>query len=150
MTFTYDATLTTNRDTVRMLVNDTVEASARFTDEQIAFFLARAGDEVYEAGALALEQLASRYALVPNVSLNGKSMSGAALHGMLLKQAETLRTSGAATGGIDLSGYGAGLSWEEALTDAEDDDIPAPPLGIVGALPGVRPSRDYREQERDW
>lgn len=58
MTFTYD--VTTDIGKVRLYINDNVEATAHFSDEEIQVFLT-AGGSVNMASALALESWASSY-----------------------------------------------------------------------------------------
>jgi hypothetical protein len=53
MSFTYDTS--TNIGKVRLLISDTVEATAHFTDEELQVFLDLNDDSVYLAAAAALE-----------------------------------------------------------------------------------------------
>lgn len=57
MSFTYDTD--TDVGKVRLLIDDKVEATAHFTDEEIETFLSLAGDSVLLAAALALEAWAT-------------------------------------------------------------------------------------------
>lgn len=57
MSFTYDTD--TNVGKVRLLIDDKVEATAHFTDEEIETFLSLASDSVLIAAALALEAWAA-------------------------------------------------------------------------------------------
>jgi hypothetical protein len=55
-----DSTTTQGRrDAVRLLVKDTVQATARFQDEEVDFFLLENGGNVWYAAADGCEQLAS-------------------------------------------------------------------------------------------
>lgn len=64
--FTYDPTLPTDRDHVRLLINDTVESSAKFSDEELTALIAEETStgkaRKYFAAARALEILIGRWA----------------------------------------------------------------------------------------
>lgn len=55
MTFTYD--ITNNIGKVRREIDDTIEANAKLSDEEISYFLARANSNVLWATVYALEAL---------------------------------------------------------------------------------------------
>lgn len=67
MTWTYDGTPGTDtangrRDAVRMLIGDTDTNDQQIQDGEIEFALLEAGDDVYTAGAICAQAIASRYA----------------------------------------------------------------------------------------
>jgi len=61
MAFTYVDTLSTNRDKVRFLVQDTDSTRPLLTDDEIAFLIAEWAD-VYDAAANAADILAAKFA----------------------------------------------------------------------------------------
>lgn len=80
MAFTYDATTTRGR--VRLLVRDTQEAQAVFTDEEIDAFIALVGDDALLAAALACRDLAARgVKQFPGVSVGGFRLDGTVADG---------------------------------------------------------------------
>jgi hypothetical protein len=70
MAFTYDPT--TARGKVRLLIQDTVSASAVFTDADIDAFLELAGGNAYAGAALACRSLAASYAKLAKSVTAGK------------------------------------------------------------------------------
>lgn len=60
MSFSYD--LTSNVGRVRLLVGDTLSASAKFTDEEIEYFLEAESDNLNLAAALCADSMAARAA----------------------------------------------------------------------------------------
>src|SRR5690242_12261534 len=87
--FTYDPTTDIGR--CRLLVRDTTEASALFSDEDYAALLALEGD-VRLAAAAALETIASDQALKLKVMKAGTvSLDGASVARAILVRAELLR-----------------------------------------------------------
>lgn len=65
MTFSYE--LATDVGKIRLLLSDTVQADAYFTDEEISTFLTLEASSVKRAAALGLETIASNEALVLKV-----------------------------------------------------------------------------------
>ena len=62
MAWTYSDPSTSDRDAVRFLVGDTDTTDQRVTDEEIAFALSQASDDVYLAAAICARALAGKYA----------------------------------------------------------------------------------------
>lgn len=60
MSFSYD--LTTDVGRVRLLISDTATTTAKFTDEEIQYFLDEEDDVINLAAAMAFEALAGRAA----------------------------------------------------------------------------------------
>lgn len=90
MAFTYD--LSNSIGTVRLLIPDTQETTAVFSDEEITAFLALESASVRRATALALETIASNEALTLKViRLLDVQTDGAKLAESLMKRAATLR-----------------------------------------------------------
>lgn len=108
MSFTY--ILSTEIGKVRLMIPDRVSASAIFSDEEIAAFLALEGD-TRSATALALETIASDEVLTLKVmSLLDVSTSGDRVAASLLARAKLLREQAEAN---DASG---GFDWAEMVT----------------------------------
>lgn len=90
MAFTYD--LSNSIGKVRLLIPDTQQTTAVFSDEEITAFLALESSSVRRATALALETIASNEALTLKVvRLLDVQTDGAKLADSLLKRAATLR-----------------------------------------------------------
>jgi hypothetical protein len=90
MAFTYD--LSNSIGKVRLLIPDTQETTAVFSDEEITAFLALESASVRRATALALETIASNEALTLKVvRLLDVQTDGAKLADSLMKRAATLR-----------------------------------------------------------
>lgn len=90
MAFTYD--LENSIGKVRLLIPDTQQTTAVFSDEEITAFLALESSSVRRATALALETIASNEALTLKVvRLLDVQTDGAKLADSLLKRAVTLR-----------------------------------------------------------
>lgn len=60
-TFTYNSNVTTARDKLRLEIGDTDSTAHLFTDEELAVFLARNGDDVFLSAADACDVLAARF-----------------------------------------------------------------------------------------
>ena len=88
MAFTYDSTLPTNKDKVRLKIRDTdtVDATRQlFQDTEIDFFISEAGSDLNLAAAGALDSIAANAALlakaqkIGDYSIDSKSMAGAVM-----------------------------------------------------------------------
>lgn len=109
MSFTYgglpDSTTTNGRrDAVRLLVQDTVQSTAHFQDEELDFFLLENGGDVWSAAADACEQLASGGAT--SKSVGDLSISDTATSWLDLARRYRLRAGSGAmpyAGGIRVS-----------------------------------------------
>lgn len=114
MAFTYD--LNNSIGKVRLLIPDTQEATAVFSDEEITAFLALESASVRRATALALETIASNEALTLKVvRLLDVQTDGAKLADSLLKRAATLRQQALEDDG--LAGF---TQWEIAEWAVDD------------------------------
>lgn len=79
MAFTYDATLATNRDRVRFLLQDTTNTTARpnlLDDGEIAWVLTTEAN-IYMAAAICADALASRFRGLKSKTVGGLSLSWA-------------------------------------------------------------------------
>lgn len=91
MTFTYD--LSTDIGKVRLIISDTVQAKAIFTDEEINAFLSMNESNVKLAAAGALDTMASSQAMILKViRLLDLSTDGAAVARALREHANQLRS----------------------------------------------------------
>ena len=59
---TYDNNLDLDRDKIRLLVGDTDDDHQMLADNEIAFFLAQNGDDLYMTAAMCCEAIASKFA----------------------------------------------------------------------------------------
>lgn len=114
MAFTYD--LSNSIGKVRLLIPDTQETTAVFSDEEITAFLALESASVRRATALALETIASNEALTLKVvRLLDVQTDGAKLADSLMKRAATLRQQALEDDG--LAGF---TQWEIAEWAVDD------------------------------
>ena len=83
---------TTPTGQVRLLINDTTEADAVFSESEIAAFLVLEGDNVKRAAAQALDTIADDEALTSKViTSQDLSTDGASVAGGLRERAKQLR-----------------------------------------------------------
>lgn len=122
MTATYDTTLATDTDKVRLLTGDTAIASARFSDEEIGAALTATGG-VYAACAMLFDGLAAKYAVSVNISVDGYSRGSGKIADNFMKMANRFRAMAAMK---DAGGLGApfvgGISEDEIQAQREDVD----------------------------
>lgn len=98
---------TTPAGQVRLLINDTVEASPVFTDDEITAFLAMESDSVKLAAAQALDTIADDEALTSKViTSQDLRTDGASVAVALRERAKQLRTQAGVTiaGGLTARG----------------------------------------------
>ena len=80
MSYTYDASITSDLNDVRLIIADTDSTNPQFQDEQVNRFLAVSGSNVLRASAMALNVIASNESLVQKqISLLGLSTNGPAV-----------------------------------------------------------------------
>lgn len=114
MAYTYD--LSNSIGKVRLLIPDSQQTTAVFSDEEITAFLALESSSVRRATALALETIASNEALTLKVvRLLDVQTDGAKLADSLLKRAATLRQQALEDDG--LAGF---TQWEIAEWAVDD------------------------------
>jgi hypothetical protein len=90
MPFTYDVTTDVGR--VRLIINDKIEATAIYSDEEISAFLDLNEDSVKRGAAAALDSIASDQALVLKVIRTlDLSTDGASVARALREHAQRLR-----------------------------------------------------------
>jgi hypothetical protein len=89
MTYTYDLATTVGQ--LRLLIHDTVEASANFSDEELTAYLTLNGDSLLYAAAQALDNLAIVAAATGKVTLPDLTIDGSAQAKALIDMAKALR-----------------------------------------------------------
>lgn len=148
MAFTYDPNLGTARDELRSVLADTVSATAKWTDAELDRFLTGRGNAVYDAAADALIALGNKYALVVDVQLGSKRMSGSQARTMLAEQAAAMREQGKALSSAAALPWAAGLSRAEVRDYYTDPDVPRPPDGAMAPedYPGAGGTAWWDEQ----
>lgn len=93
MTWTYDTSLGTTRDEVRLLIGDTDTTAQLFSDEEIAAVLASAGG-VRAAGAELALNLSAKYARKADVGSGPLSVSWSQVSKQYAELAARLRSTG--------------------------------------------------------
>lgn len=128
MTWTYSGTPGTStaaerRDAVRYKIGDTDTTDQQATDEEIAFALAQASDDIYTASAIAARAIAGKYSRYADTSIDAVktsysqlSKSYMALAGRLEAEAKKYGSVGL---GVPLVG---GISISEMDSVEEDSD----------------------------
>ena len=115
MSFTYDATLSTDLSKVRLLATDVDAANPIFTDEEIGAFMAMEGSNLKRSAALALETIARNQVLVLKViRLLEIQTDGASVARELRMQAEKLREQADRD---EASSDGGAFDWAEMVTN---------------------------------
>lgn len=69
MAWTYDGTLDTNGEKVRLLIGDTDTNDQQLTDAEISYFLTEAGSNIRLAAILSVEALIAKYARQVDTSI---------------------------------------------------------------------------------
>lgn len=137
MTFTYTDPSASTLEAVRFLVNDTVEADAWLSDEEIEYTLALWADRtenVYMLAAAVAEQIAAMCAKKVDISADGVTVRYGDMADKFNKLATSLRQSGRdlAPGGPLLSG---------ALFDDGYDPTIRPTVFGIGVMDNVEAGR---------
>lgn len=125
MSWSYDPTLSTDKDKVRLAIGDTDTNNQRFSDEEITATLTNS-DSVLEAAAALAESLAARYATMVSISVDGLSKSNSDLSRNFALLAQRLR----ARATQEAAGLGnpviAGVSTSDMLSvDQNVDRVPS-------------------------
>ncbi len=115
MSFTYNASLSTDRDKVRLLATDVDAANPIFTDAEIDAFMSLEGSNIKRSAALALETIARNQVLVLKViRLLEIQTDGASVARELRMQAESLR---AQADRDEAASDGGAFDWAEMVVD---------------------------------
>jgi len=122
MTASYDPTLPTDRDKVRLLIGDTDTASPKFQDSEIDAILV-AQPNTYYASAQLLDSLAAKYATTVSINVDGFSTSGSDIAKAYRDMAARYRAQAplAGAGGLAVPFVG-GISVSEIESIASDED----------------------------
>jgi len=120
VTATYDPTLPTDADRVRLLTGDTDTDNARFSDEEIDALLVSPGG-VYSTCAALFDGLAAQYSTRVDLSVDGFSTKSGMLAENFVRMANRFRGMAATedAGGIGVPTV-AGIS-EDAIEAVRDD-----------------------------
>lgn len=127
MAWTYDASLPSSRDKVRLLIGDTATTDQQLQNGEVDFFVALRGD-IYLAAADAARAIAARYARqadTSNLSLSISASQRAEAYGKL---AVELAERSVSLGGADMFVGGASIAEKEARS--EDADAVQPSFRI--------------------
>jgi hypothetical protein len=118
----FDAALTTQKDQVRLLIGDTVEASGLLQDETIDWALTEEGN-IYSAAALLSESLAGRFAGQADKNVGDLKLRYGEIAGNYLELSKRMR--GRLTANLRFHTTGA-ESLSEKDVDEADSDLVAP------------------------
>lgn len=121
MAFTYDGTLDTNREKVRLEIGDTDSTAAQFTDAEIDYFLAKDAS-VIGAAILACKALIAKYARQVNRKVGDLSIDAGERVAHYKELLATLTADGLQT----ITPFAGGTSIASKQTYEDDTDIPAP------------------------
>jgi len=115
MSFTYNASLSTDRDKVRLLATDVDAASPIFTDAEMDAFMSLEGSNIKRSAALALETIARNQVLVLKViRLLEIQTDGASVARELRMQADKLREQADRD---EAASDGGAFDWAEMVVD---------------------------------
>lgn len=131
MTWTYGGapgttTSATRRDAVRLLVGDTDTTDQQMTDEEIAFALSQASDDIYNASALLCRALSGKYARLVDTSVESVSSSYSQRAKQYAELAVRLTKEGKRMGSVGLGVPVAGGMSISEMEGVENDTDRAP------------------------
>jgi len=123
VTATYTDPSNTNSDAVRFLVGDTDVSNAELEDEEIAFTLTQAGDDIYVAAALCARALAAKFADLVDTKFEDVSSDYSNLRDNYYALAQKLEVQAKKYGS---KGFGApiagGLTYSDIRSNEQNDD----------------------------
>lgn len=132
MTFTYGgtpgtATAAERRDSVRWLTGDTDTTDQQSSDEEIAFALSQASNDIYYASSIAAKSIAAKYARLVDTSFEGMrtDYSDRQIHYTNLAQKLEKDAKRFGTSGLGVPDAG-GISIAEMDSVEDDSDRPSP------------------------
>ena len=149
MTWSYDETLSTDKDKVRRLTGLTDTNNQRVSDEEISGVLTLTSNDVYETAALIADSLSGAYASRQDLKIDGFSVGSGNESKKWSDLAARIRRAGSlAQGGLGTPFVG-GISLSEMDSVREDTDR-NPSRFEVGMhnAPGTEPieKNEYDEQ----
>jgi len=126
MTWTYGGapgttSAATRRDAVRLLVGDTDTTDQQVTDEEIAFGVSQAADDIYNASALICRALSGKYARLVDTSVESVSSSYSQRAQQYAELAVRLIKEGKRLGSVGLGVPVAGGMSISEMQSVEDD-----------------------------
>lgn len=131
MTWTYGGTpgttsAATRRDAVRLLIGDTDTTDQQVTDEEIAFGLLQASDDVYAAGSIMCRAISGRYSRLVDSSVESVSSSYSQRAAQYAELASRLTKDGKKFGSSGLGVPDAGgISISDMVSvDTDPDRVP--------------------------
>ena len=137
MSFSYDPTIPTDKDAVRLLIGDTVSTDVLLQDEEISFFLTREGS-VDSAAAESAESIAAKFSRFADQKTGDISVQFSQRAKQYLDLADKIRRGLAIMGGVPFAG---GISRSDKKAREEDTDRVAPAF--------VRDMHDHPATEQD-
>lgn len=123
MTATYDPTLPTDKDLVRLYISDTDAANAEFQDEAIEAILTIEGSPLLAAARLA-DSLAAQYSSRSDLTIDGFSIKFSDRAEAYRDLADSLRASAAAGSGGLAAPVITGVSLSAMQSVASNTDRP--------------------------
>lgn len=122
MTFTYEPGGSTNRDKVRLLLGENVEASSKLSDEELCFIEAEFGPDIYATALAGVDFLIAAYAaLADHKSVGPLSLSYAnRIKNLQMKKAAI--TALAIKKGAPMP-YAGGISKADKAIDEANPDL---------------------------
>lgn len=122
MSFSYDDSLPTDKDKVRLLIGDTDSANASYSDEAISALLTDNNDDVYETAAQLADGLAAKYSGHQDIKIDGFNVSWGERAQSYRDMATRLRKTGKNAGGGFATPFISGTSISEMDTVRDDTD----------------------------
>jgi len=141
--WTYDPSVASDVDKVRLLIGDTNPADRLLTDSEILFFLELRGGDVFKAAADAAKAVAARFSRLADTTNLSLSIAASQRAEAYWKLASELDTRADLLGGSEMFVGGLSVSGKESLD--EDTDAVQPSFRIgqddePGTLPPTRTS----------
>jgi len=148
MTVTYTDPSNSNSDAVRWLVGDTDTSNAELQDEEIAFALTQAGDDIYLAAAISARALAGKFASLVDTKFESVSSDYSNLRDNYYALAVKLEKQSKQYGsrGLGLPAAG-GLTYSDIDSNDQDSDR-VDPVFKQGQF--ANPPRSYDGDEYGW
>ena len=148
MTVTYTDPSNSNSDAVRWLVGDTDTSNADLQDEEIAFALTQAGDDVYLAAAISARALAGKFAKLVDTKFESVSSDYSNLRDNYYALATKLEKQSKQYGsrGLGLPAAG-GLTYSDIDANDQNTDR-VDPVFKQGQF--ANPPRSYDGDEYGW
>jgi hypothetical protein len=120
MTWSYDTSLSTDKDKVRLLIGDTDTTNQYISDEEIVAMLAFNNDDVYETAAQIADSLAGRYSTTSKLEIDDFMIDFGAVAEQFATLAKRIRVSATNASANTIGAWVAGVS--VTAMDAVRDD----------------------------